>query len=106
MDVYPITDAKYPARTVAYTGTAGTTSTWPIIGNGGTTTGGVWVWTTTDAYVVVGNSVTATTSNGIPIPAYTPVTLPIPADVKETWTVSAIQISAGGTLYAKPLAGN
>lgn len=104
MDIYPITDEKYPARSVSYTGSAGTTSTWPVFN--GAASGGVWVWTTTDAYVTVGASLTATATNGIPIPAYTPVTIPIPSSCTETFTVSAIQISSGGTLYAKPLSGN
>lgn len=103
MDIYPIQETLYPARSTTYTGTAGTTSTWPVLDG---KTGGVWIWTTTDAYVIVGEGVTATTSNGLPIPAYTPVTIPIPQSCKETFRVSAIQATTGGTVYAKPVAGN
>lgn len=81
---------------VSYTGTAGSTSTFPSGPQG------VLVWVTTDAYVVAGVGVTATTSD-TPIPAYTPVVLDVKAG--EPWRVSAIQISSGGTVYAKPLQG-
>lgn len=97
-DFVPMENGAFPPRNVAYTGTAGTIATpWRRAG-----AVSVWVWTTTDAYVVVGNGTVATTSVGTPIPAYTPVILPVP-DGGETWTVSAIQISAGGTMYCKPV---
>lgn len=97
----PSQDASYGSQTVAYTGTAGNVTGW----NYGPSA--VLVWTTTDAYVKVGNGVTATTAN-TPIPAYTPViiAIPNPAGAGATkWRVSAIQIASGGTLYAKPLTG-
>lgn len=71
---------------VAYTGTAGTTS---AVGAHETQ---VYVWTTSDAYIKFGG--TATTSD-FPIPADTPIRCRInPGE-----TVSAVQISSGGTLY-------
>lgn len=95
----PCQDAQFNAQTVTYTGTAGTVTGWPY----GPTK--VLVWATTDAYIKVGNGVTATTGS-TPIPAYTPVELAIPNPAgagSSLWTVSAIQIAAGGTLYAKPM---
>ena len=79
---------------VAYTGTAGvTTAQVP-----GPTS--VMVWATTDCYVLVGEGVTATTAD-TPIPAYTPMFFPVPQGTGAPWRVSAIQISTGGTIYAK-----
>ena len=93
----PLSDASYPGRTVAYTGTAGSTATWPVGPQG------VLVWSTTDAYIVVGEGVTATTSNGTPIPAFTPIPFEVPRGTDSPWRVSAIQVSAGGSIYCKPL---
>jgi len=87
----PITTTGY---SVAYTGTAGSTSTYQV----GPTS--VMVWSTTDCYVKVGEAVTATTAD-TPIPAYTPFWLPVPNGTGASWRVSAIQISAGGTIYTK-----
>ena len=80
---------------VAYTGTAGSTSTFKPGPSS------VLVWATTDCYVVVGEGVTATSSD-TPIPAYTPFWFPVSQGTGAPWRVSAIQISAGGTIYAKP----
>jgi hypothetical protein len=64
------------------------------------------VWSTSDAYIAVGDSVTATTA-ATPLPANTPVPIFVPQPsggaTGGAWRVSAIQISAGGTLYAKPI---
>ena len=89
-------DASFPARTVAYTGTAGSTGTWPAGPQG------VLIWCTSDAYVTIGEGATATTAS-IALPANTPVPFTVPLTVSGAWRVSAIQISAGGTLYAKPM---
>lgn len=99
MILNPCTDASFAAQSVAYTGTAGSTAGWAY----GPTD--VLVWATTDAYITVGNGVTATTSM-TPIPAYTPVLMriPNPAGAGATlWRVSAIQVASGGTVYAKPM---
>lgn len=82
------------AKSVAYTGTAGSTGNF-IVGPSS-----VMVWATTDCYVVVGEGVTATTSD-TPIPAYTPFWFPVSQGTGAPWRVSAIQISAGGTIYAR-----
>lgn len=96
----PMTDASYAAKSVAFTGTAGTTGTWPAGPQG------VLVWCTTDAYIRVGNGVTATT-NDTPIPSMTPVPFFVPQSAGGAtggeWQVSAVQVTTGGTLYAKPI---
>ena len=92
----PLADALFPGRTVSYTGTAGSTATWQAGPQG------VVVWATTPCYVVVGEGVTATTSS-TPIPAYTPIPFIVPQGTGAPWRVSAIQVSSGGTVYAKPI---
>jgi len=89
-------DTAFPARTASYTGSAGSTDTWPAGPQG------VLVWSTSDAYVTIGEGATATTAS-IPLPANTPVPFTVPLTVSGAWRVSAVQISAGGTLYAKPM---
>ena len=97
MSINPAPGLIAPAASAAYTGTAGsTTATWP------NTPQNVLVWTTTDAYVVVGAGVTATV-NDCPIPAFTPVLFAVPYNTTGApWRVSAIQVSSAGTVYAKP----
>lgn len=92
----PLADSNFPARTASYTGTAGSTSTWPAGPQG------VVIWSTTAAYVTVGEGVTATTSS-TPIPANTPIPFIVPSGTGADWRVSAIQIASGGTVYAKPI---
>lgn len=92
----PLNDAGFATQSVAYTGTAGSVTGW----NAGPQ--GVLVWSTTDAYVLVGEGVTAT-SAATPLPAYTPVPITVPQETGGVWRVSAIQITAGGTMYAKPI---
>lgn len=92
----PLVDATFTARNVAYTGTAGSTGTWPAGPQG------VLIWSTSNCYVRVGEGVTATTAD-TPIPAYTPIPFTVPPTVTGPWRVSAIQISEGGTVYCKPM---
>jgi hypothetical protein len=96
----PLSDPAFGTQSVAYTGTAGSVTGWPAGPQG------VLVWSTSDAYIAVGDSVTATTS-ATPLPANTPVPIFVPQPsggaTGGAWRVSAIQISAGGTLYAKPI---
>lgn len=95
--VNPLDDAAFAAQSVAYTGTAGSVAGW----NAGPQ--GVVVWSDQACYVSVGNNVTATTA-ALPIPANVPMALAVPLDTTgATWRVSAIQVSTGGTLYAKPI---
>ncbi len=93
----PMADATFPARTASYTGTAGSTSTWPAGPQG------VVVWSDQACYVLVGEGVTATTANATPIPANTPIPFKVPEGTGAPWRVSAIQVSTGGTVYAKPV---
>jgi hypothetical protein len=93
----PLYGDQFPARNVAYTGTAGSTDTW-VAGPQG-----VVVWSDQACYIIVGEGVTATTSNGVPLPANTPVPFTVPGGTGAPWRVSAIQVSAGGTVYAKPI---
>jgi hypothetical protein len=98
----PCMDASYGAKSVIYTNAAGTTLEWPPGPQG------VLVWCTTDAYVRVGEGVTATTAD-TPIPAGTPIPFNVPNPASGTagsggpWVVSAVQVASGGTLYAKPI---
>lgn len=92
----PLSDTDYPARTVAYTGTAGSTATWPVGPDG------VMIWATTPCYVAIGVGATATTSS-TPIPAFTPIPFYLSPGTGAPWRVSAIQISSGGSVYCKPI---
>ncbi len=92
----PLADTVFPAATVSYSGTAGSTSTWAAGPQG------VVVWSTTPAYVVVGEGVTATTAS-TPIPAFTPIPFAVPNGTGGQWRVSAIQVSATGSIYCKPV---
>lgn len=92
----PLNDAGFATQNAAYTGTAGSTAGW----NAGPQ--GVLVWSTTDAYIRVGNGVTATSAD-TPIPAFTPIPFTVPQGTGGVWRVSALQIGVGGTVYAKPI---
>lgn len=92
----PLSKADFPAQTASFTGTAGSTTGW----NAGPE--GVMVWSTEPCYVVVGEGVTATTSD-TPIPAFTPIPFKVQPTVSGVWRVSAIQVSSGGTIYCKPM---
>lgn len=83
-------------KTASYTGTAGNTDAFPYGYSS------VLVWATTDAYVSVGAGAVATSSD-TPVPAFVPVVIEVPSQGGVEWRVSAIQIAAAGTVYAKPL---
>lgn len=83
---------KGGAKKVAYTGTAGTTAALAA------ETTAVSIVTTTDAFVRINGK--AVVDTDLYVPAYTPVVLVCPSAA----TVSAVQVSAGGTLYVCPLA--
>ena len=61
----PLSDPAFGTQSVAYTGTAGSVTGWPAGPQG------VLVWCTSDAYIRVGNGVTATSAD-TPLPANTP----------------------------------
>jgi len=97
----PLSDATFGGQSVAYTSSAGSVTGWPAGPQG------VVVWCTSDAYIVVGEGVTAT-STGTAIPANTPIPFYVPqagdpGASGAAWRVSAMQVSAAGTLYAKPI---
>ena len=92
----PLSKADFPARSVAFTGTAGNTGTW--------TAGpqGVVVWSDQACYIEVGEGAVATTAS-TPIPPLTPIPFKVPQGSGAPWRVSAIQVSTGGTVYVKPI---
>jgi hypothetical protein len=92
----PLSKADFPAYSVAFTGTAGNTSTW----NAGPQ--GVVVWSDQPCFVEVGEGAVATTAS-TPIPAFTPIPFAVPINVSGVWRVSAIQVSTGGIIYCKPI---
>lgn len=92
----PLNDAGFATQNASYSGTAGSTTGW----NAGPQ--GVLVWSTTDAYVRVGEGVTATSAD-TPIPAFTPIPFTVPPGTGAVWRVSALQIGVSGTVYAKPI---
>jgi len=92
----PLSQADYPSKSVAYTGTAGSTGTW----NPGPQ--GVVVWSDQACYIEVGEGVVATTSS-TPVPPLTPIPFKVPQGTGAPWRVSAIQVSLGGTIYCKPI---
>lgn len=87
-------------QNVSYTGTAGTISNaLPI------DTTAVWVWTTSDAYIRIGQSPTAVTTD-FPIPAMTPMVFPVSGFDTQSANgakVSALRITADGTMYVCPI---
>ena len=92
----PLSKADFPAKSVAYTGTAGNTGTWAAGPQG------VVVWSDQACYIEVGESAVATTAS-TPIPPFTPIPFKVPSSVSGQWRVSAIQVSTGGTIYCKPI---
>ena len=92
----PRSKADFPARTVAYTAVKGDTATWLP----GPTK--VMVFSTTAAYIEVGESAAATTAS-TPIPANTPMIFIVPKGTGAPWLVSALRIASDGDVYAKPV---
>ncbi len=92
----PLSKTDFPARTASYTGSAGNTSTWAAGPQG------VVIWSDQACYVEVGESAVATTAS-TPVPPFTPIPFKVPQGTGGQWRVSAIQVSTGGTVYAKPI---
>jgi hypothetical protein len=92
----PLSITDFPARTASYNGTAGSTATWAAGPQG------VIVWSDQACYVLVGEGVTATTA-ATPVPPFTPIPFKVPQGTGAPWRVSAIQVSAAGTIYCKPI---
>ena len=96
----PCSKADFPSSSVAYTGTAGNTTSW------GAGPQGVVVWSDQACYIEVGVDAVATTAS-TPIPAFTPIPFALPLNTSGApWRVSAIQVSTGGTVYCKPINKN
>lgn len=93
----PCIGTQFGPKTVGYTGTAGSTGTWPAGPQG------VVVTVTSAAYVLVGEGVTASATNGTYVPANVAIPFKIPTGTGAPWQVSAIQVAAAGDLYAKPV---
>ena len=93
----PCGKVEFPSLTAAYTTEAHTTN-WPVGPEF------VWVFCTSAAYVEVGVGAVATTAS-TPLPANTPVLIRVPTNIAGPWCVSAVQIAAGGNVYAKPVNG-
>lgn len=93
------------SQTVAYTGTAGSSTALPP------GTSAVWVYLSTAGYVRIsfGDTVVAAVATDFPVPANVPVVLPIeyptaPGTSNQKVFVSAIQEASGGNLHVQPLA--
>jgi len=80
--------------TVSYTGTAGTTTALP------STTNTVRVISTTDCFIEIGTSPTAVANTGLYLPALTAEYFSCVGSAK----VSAIQVTAAGSIYVTPFA--
>mgnify|MGYP000884903896 CR=1 FL=1 len=80
--------------TVSYTGTAGTTAAV----NGNATS--IRVMSTTDCFIEIGTAPTAVVNTGMYLPAFTPEYFTCPVNAK----VSAIRVSADGSIYVTPFA--
>ena len=95
--LHPLADSNYPTDSDSTSGTAVVLGPWPPGPQG------VLVWCTQDAYIAVGEGVTATSAS-TPIPAYTPIPFYAPQTGSGApWQVSALQVSAAGTVFAKPI---
>lgn len=79
---------------VAYTETAGTTAAISTLANV------VRVVATTDCFIKIGTNPTAVADDDCYLPALVPEYFACPEGAK----VSAVQVSAGGTLYVTPIA--
>jgi hypothetical protein len=93
----PLADAEYPGASASSGASATTVATW----NPGPQ--GVLVWSTQDVYVKVGVGAVATATS-TPVPAYTPIPFHAPQTGSGSpWSVSVLQITTAGTVYAKPI---
>ena len=92
----PLADTNFPAKSITYTSDAGVTGAWPAGAQG------VVVWSDQACYVEVGEGAVATTAS-TPVPPFTPIPFKVPQGTGGQWRVSAIRVSADGTVYAKPM---
>jgi hypothetical protein len=92
----PLSKSDFPARTASYTASAANTATWAAGPQG------VVVWSDQACYIEVGEGAVATTAS-TPVPPFTPIPFKVPQGAGGQWRVSAIRVSADGTVYAKPI---
>jgi hypothetical protein len=92
----PLSKSDFPARTASYTDSAANTATWAAGPQG------VVVWSDQACYIEVGEGAVATTAS-TPVPPFTPIPFKVPQGTGGQWRVSAIRVSADGTVYAKPI---
>lgn len=96
--ICPLNDASFAGQSISYTGSAvNLTTTYPPGPRG------VYVVSTTDCYVRVGDGTVTATSADLPVLAGIPHVLEVPNKSQGKWDVSAIRMAASGTLYVKPL---
>lgn len=82
------------SQTVAYTGTAGTTTGFPDSPRT------VRIVSTTDCFIEVGANPTAVVNTGMYVVAYQPEY--VLTDGSNVIKVSAVQLSTGGSIYVTP----
>ena len=92
----PLSKSDFSARTASYPDSAANTATWAAGPQG------VVVWSDQACYIEVGEGAVATTAS-TPIPPFTPIPFKVPQGAGGQWRVSAIRVSADGTVYAKPI---
>ena len=96
-----LNDPLFASQSIVFAAVSVATSGWPCGPDG------VVVWSTSPCVVVVNDianpSVTAT---GTPIPANTPIPFAVECKSGRGFNVACVQLSAGGTLYAKPVNRN
>jgi len=92
----PLDKTNFPAKSVAYTDTAGSTGTWAAGPQG------VVVWSDQSCYIEVGEGAVATSAS-TPVPPFTPIPFKVPAGGGGQWRVSALRVSTDGTVYCKPI---
>jgi hypothetical protein len=92
----PLSKSDFPARTASYIDSAANTATWAAGPQG------VVVWSDQACYIEVGEGAVATTAS-TPVPPFTPIPFKVPQGAGGQWRVSAIRVSADGTVYAKPI---
>ena len=86
----------YPTKSVAFSGTAGTTSDWP------TGVDALLVWADAPCYFILGVGVTATATNATAIPQNTPILFKNNSSITGSgapFRASAIEIGSAGTVY-------
>jgi hypothetical protein len=92
----PLNDPTYAAKKIAVTGASANVS-FPSGPQG------VLIIVDTAAYVRVSDENSAATAGDTFVPANTPMPFYAPQTNNKTWYVSALQVSAAGNLYAKPI---